>query len=347
MRSSNVFAHFAWKRNSMKKAFILLFIPLLIILTGSCRHKTTNPDTNTGNFESVKISDYGRALFSLDPMKIKEGLDSLSVDFHIFIGDDPDTLQAIQIRDFIMDPFNRELAATCVETYPDMSFLENGLRQCFADVRQYDSAFHAPKVYTYISGLLYESPVEYADSAMVIGLDMFLGWDYRQYRAAGIPVYLTRRMERQNIVPECARQIALSFVPEKYEPKSLLDFMLMHGKVLYAMDLFLPGTPDSLKIGYTAGQLDWADENESSVWRLIIDQQDLYNTNSFINTRFIQDGPFTSGLPEGSPAMLGRYIGWHIIRSYMKKNPGTDLKTLFAMEDSQLILTRSGFKPRR
>jgi hypothetical protein len=182
---------------------------------------------------------------------------------------------------------------------------------------------------------------------MIIGLDMFLGRDYESYRAAGLPLYMTKRMEKENIIPECARQIAMSMVPENAQPATLLDFMILHGKILFAMDRFLPGTADSLKIGYSESQINWCNDNEASIWRLFIDQEMLYKTDAFLNNRFIQDGPFTAGLPEGSPAMLGRWIGWQITRSYMKKHSETGLNQLFELSDSQQILSKSGYKPKR
>jgi hypothetical protein len=331
----------------MKNLTISFFFLLLVFLAGGCRHGIKSQDPATVNIEKIIIADYGKALFSLDPMNVKTGLDSLSDQFHFFTGINPDTLNVIQIREFIMNPFNRELANKYMQEYPDLAFLEDGLTGLFGRVKAIQPGFRVPVVYSYISGLLYESPVEYLDSVMLIGMDMFLGWDYEQYRAAGLPVYMSRRMERENILPECSRQIAFSLLPEDLQPKTLLDFMILHGKILYAMDLLLPGTPDSLKIGYTKSQFAWCTENEASVWRLLIDQEMLYRSDAFLNNRFIQDGPFTSGLPEGSPAMLGRWIGWQIIRSYMKKNQGTDLNQLFEMTDTQKILSQSGYKPKK
>ena len=331
----------------MKKLNSAILWLAIIFFTGGCQQGIKSQEPLKTQIEPVKIADYGQALFALDPFKVKDGLDSLSLKFRFFIGDDMDTLKVIQIREFIMDPFNRELAGKCREVYPDLAFLENDLSKTFGNIKTHYPAFNVPEVYTYVSGLLYESPVEYIDSVMIIGLDMFLGWDYEQYRAAGLPVYLTRRMQKQNIIPECARQVAFSMVPENIQPKTLLDFMLFHGKVLYAMDIFSPGLQDSLKIGYTNDQLTWCRENEAEIWRLFIDQEMLYRNDAFLNSRFIQDGPFTAGLPDGAPAMLGRWIGWQIIRSYMKKNPGTDLIHLFEMGDSQLILSKSGYKPKK
>jgi len=330
----------------MKKFSALVFL-ILLISAFSCGPDKNSREKTGAKQESLKIADYGRALFALDPIHVQEGLDSLSYKFHFFIGDDPDTLKVIQIREFIMDPFNRELAAKCLEKYPDLTFLEDGLSGVFSNIKSVSPDFNVPRVYTYISGLLYESPVEYIDSVMIIGLDMFLGWDYENYRAAGLPVFLTRRMEQQNILPECARQVAISLMPEGAKQKTLLDFMLYHGKVLYAMDLFLAANADGLKIGYSKEQMKWCSENEAAIWRLFIDQEMLYRYDPFLHSRFIQDGPFTAGLPDGSPAMLGRWIGWQIVRSYMKKNSATDLHALFELTDSQYILSNSGYKPRK
>jgi hypothetical protein len=319
---------------------------ILAIIAISC-HPGINTHEPQTQVEKVRIADYGKALFALDPAKVKEGLDSLSGEFHFFIGDDPDTLKVIQIHDFISDPFNRELFKKSGEVYPDLNFLEDELTKTFGNIKTVYPEFQVPRVYTYISGLLYEYPVQYIDSVLVIGLDMFLGWDFEQYRAAGLPVYLTRRMEPQNIIPECSRQIAFALLPENLQTKTLLDQMVFHGKVLYAMDLFLPETADSLKIGYTKSQLKWCFENETELWRLFIDQEMLFRSDAVLNSRFILDGPFTAGLPDGSPAMLGRWIGWQIVRNYMKKNSGITLRQLFELADSQQILSQSGYKPKK
>lgn len=320
---------------------------LTMIIFYGCQTGTKPHQPAQAQIKKVKILDYGHALFSLNPDKVKEGLDSLSGEYRFFIGDNPDTLKVIQIRDFITDPFNRALYEKSREVYPDFGFLEDGLTRTFGTIKAVYPEFKVPRVYTYISGLLYEYPVQYIDTVLVIGIDMFLGWNYEQYRAAALPVYLTRRMERQDIIPDCARQIAFSMLPPDFEPKTLLDQMIVHGKILYAMDRFLPDTPDSLKIGYTKSQFEWAGNNEAPLWRLLIDQELLFRNDEGLKTRFIQDGPFTTGLPSGSPAMLGRWLGWQIVRSYMKKHPQLSLEELFKQTDSQLILSESGYKPKR
>lgn len=315
---------------------------LFLMLTGC-----SQPGKNSGGIDPVVIRPYGEDLFALDPLNPGQGLDSLLDKYHFFLGDDPDTLSLLQLRDFIMDPMNRQLAEDSKRKYRNAPFLPHELGSLFEECSIHIPGFRQPDVYTYVSGLLYENPVQYIDSVLIIGLDMFLGYDYPAYRAVGIPVYLSRRMESVNILPECARQIAISLIPPETEPKILLDHMILHGKVLYAMDLLLPGTADTLKIGYTDEQSQWCLDNEKELWRLLIDQDLLFSPDPIIIRKFIQDGPFTAGLPEGAPAMLGKWTGWQIVRAYMKKHGDRSLAGLFSATDSQIILSESGYKPRR
>ena len=123
--------------------------------------------------------------------------------------------------------------------------------------------------------------------------------------------------------------------------------MMLHGKVLYFLDLVLPDLPDTLKTGYTKAQEEWCNENEGKVWALFINDQLLYSTDSYLTGKFIQDGPFTSGLSEKSPAMLGSWVGWQIIRAYMESHHETTLQELFNIADSQELLSQSRYKPPR
>jgi hypothetical protein len=154
-------------------------------------------------------------------------------------------------------------------------------------------------------------------------------------------------MRPENIVPECMRQIGISLLPGNLPERTLLDQMVLHGKVLYFLNQVLPGSPDTLIMGYTPAQQRWCMENEDKVWAMMIEKDMLFSTDPFVINRFIQDGPFTSGLPEESPAMLGRWIGLQIIRAYMKNHTGAGLDELFKLNDSQSVLSSSRYKPGR
>ena len=52
-------------------------------------------------------------------------------------------------------------------------------------------------------------------------------------------------------------------------------------------------------------------------------------------------------MPTEAPGRTGDYIGWQIIRAYMKRYPETSLNDLIKMNDSQMILEKSKYKPKQ
>jgi gliding motility-associated lipoprotein GldB len=331
----------------MKKFFdwILLVILPLLLLAG-CRESPARPDLSSVTIDPVNISRYEKALFQIDPANLPPGLDEIHSEFKYFLGDQyKDTLSLIRMNNFLQDPIIQDVHRQVEKIYPDLKPLETELTQAFRYLKYYFPDIRQPEVFSYISGFYYEAPVEYYDSVLIISLDMYLGSGYEPYRAIGLPQYMIRRMEPEFIVPGCMKQIAYVQLPRATSDRTLLDQMILHGKVLYFLDRMLPDATDTLKSGYTAPEDRWARENESMFWSLLIEDNLLYTTDAIVINKYIQDGPFTSGLPEESPAMLGRWIGWQIVRSYMKRNPGASLEDLFTMTDSQQILSASKYKP--
>jgi hypothetical protein len=52
-------------------------------------------------------------------------------------------------------------------------------------------------------------------------------------------------------------------------------------------------------------------------------------------------------MPPESPGNTGSWLGWQIIRTYMKKHPEVTLKDLIQLKDAQKILDDSGYRPPR
>jgi gliding motility-associated lipoprotein GldB len=319
---------------------------LLVLLVAGCNENSSRPDVSGIDINPVKISRYERALFGINFADLPAGLDAIHQEYRFFLGDQyRDTLNLIRLNNFLRDPIIIGVYQQSEKVFPDLLPLENQLAQAFRYWKYYFPEAKQPKVYSFISGFYYESPIELYDSVLIISLDLFLGPDYEPYRAIGLPQYMIRRMGPEFLAPDCMKQIAISMLPESTSDRTLLDQMILHGKILYFLDQVLPEAPDSLKSGFTASEEKWSRENERMLWSLMIDNDLLYSTDPVMINKYIQDGPFTSGLPEESPAMLGRWLGWQIVRSYMKKNSGTTLKELFAMTDSQQILSDSRYKP--
>ena len=65
-------------------------------------------------------------------------------------------------------------------------------------------------------------------------------------------------------------------------------------------------------------------ENEIFIWKYFIENKLLYDTNRELVNRFINPAPFSKfylELDRESPGKIGQWIGWNIVKSYVKNNP--------------------------
>ena len=109
----------------------------------------------------------------------------------------------------------------------------------------------------------------------------------------------------------------------------------------------IPFKTDAEKIGYTEAQLDWAKVNEPNVWKYFVERELLYSTDAKLPNQFINPAPFSKFYLEevdaDSPGMIGRYIGWQIVKSYIDNND-TSLEKLLET-DAETIFNASRYKP--
>lgn len=333
------------------KSLILLLTTFLLATscnqTGQNRSgETTVSDKSASISEKTDILRYEVALFSLKPQSFARDLEKIAPDFRVFLGNNYNTPEAIaQLQAFVNDPQNRRTYQDCMHQYPELEWLSAGLNEA---LNNYTAGFPGatiPQVYTYVSGFDFQYPVKYADSTLIIALDMYLGSDYQDYRTMGIPLYVSQRLTRNHILPDCMKELAYPHL-EKPRTQTLLDAMIEEGRVLYFAEALLPETAKEFIIGYSPAQLKWCYENESNLWSFLIENELLYSTDAQAMSMFMTDGPFTSSFSQESPARTGAWLGWEIVRNYAKKN-GKSLPEILKNANAQEILEKSGYKPRR
>ncbi len=324
---------------------------LMIILLVSCRQqgeKEIRDDTADLQLQGLKIHRYEQALFSLDIKHLREGLTGLMPEYGFFLGDTPpDTANLLRMKAYLEDSLTRLLYRETQRVFPRMDSVETGLSEAMQHHRLHFPSDSVPEVFTYVSGLDYEAPVRLVDSVMIIALDMYLGKDSPFYRQLGLPGYRCQAFDRVFVVPDCMKQMAYRHLRGERNEKTLLDWMVLQGKVLYYLDRVMPSLPDYVKIAFTPEQYNWAREHEAKTWAFLIANKLLYTTDSREIARFMAEAPFTKGLPKESPGRTGWWIGWQIVRKYMDKNGDVSLKALFDHADARQILNQSAYKPAR
>jgi len=248
-----------------------------------------------------------------------------------------------RLNSFVLDPDINNIQKDALKIYGDFSTYEAELKSAFQYYKYYFPKKTIPQIITYISGFNYAIITD--DDYLGIGLDMFLGKDYHAYPQLGYPLYKISSMTKENLVSGAMTGwVSTEFELEKTQA-DLLTEMIHQGKILYLLDALMPKTDNTLKINYSLAQLSWCENNEEQIWFYFIDNKLLYNKETKEILKYMGEAPFTQGFPEGSPGRVGHWLGWQIVKAYMKNNPTITIKKLMQETDAQKILNQSKYKP--
>lgn len=227
-----------------------------------------------------------------------------------------------------------------------MVSIEENLEYLFKHLKYYFPETTIPSVIGLINNVDYQSKTIYADSLLLISLDTYLGVDHYLYE--GIPQYIRQEMDINFLPSHVASKFAESKIPPSND-RSFLSQMIYHGKQVYLKDWVLPRSSDAEKMLYTEQQIQWVIDNEAYMWQYIVEKQLLYDTDLSLSNRFIEPAPFSKfylEIDNESPGRIGVWIGWQIIKSYMKRYPDTEISALLNLP-AQTLFSKSNYKPRR
>lgn len=245
-------------------------------------------------------------------------------------------------RLFRRDTAVQHLYTDCLNAYSNISDINHALTDAFRRARYFFPHIATPRLYCHVSG--FNQSVVVGEGFISLSLDNYLGADYPIYTLIGIYEYQRTNMVRAKVVPD----YIVGWLSSEYYQRphsSLLDDMIYHGKILYAANCLLPSTPENVIMGYSAEQWEWMSTREPELWNMMVGSRALYETNALVKGQYLNDGPFTLPFSQESPARGGAYMGWQIVKSFMKNNRSVSLQQLMEIADAQSILARSGYKP--
>ncbi len=319
----------------MQKHIPIILLLLLLISCNSDKRKTIDVSGVEVNFsiDRFDVEYYTSTAENLHLLKEKYPL--------FFPKNTPDSVWVNKIN----NKDEKELFAEVQKKYLEISFLETELEQLFKHVKYYNVAFKAPKVVTLQSNIDFQNRVIYTKDYLLISLDVYLGMNHKFY--ADYPKYIKQNFSKEHIIVDVANAIIDSRL-KKVHNRSFVDKMVYEGKKLYLLDRYLPTSNDANKIGYSKEKMNWAITNEEQVWKYFIENKMLFSTDTKLNKRFLDIAPFSKfyrSEDNQSPGRIGAWIGWQIVRSYMKHN---DVSLQQLLETStEEIYKKSKYKPKR
>lgn len=207
-----------------------------------------------------------------------------------------------------------------------------------------------PEFRTHVSGYLPAQEMRQVDQIVPLpgyfslGLHYFMGPAFPYY-APTLPGYIRRRFDPSFLEVMAFREISEGMVaplPRNRET-TLLDDLVREGIKQYFVEKMLPHTPDSMRLLYTAPQMEWAHFYEARIYKSVID--DLFSTNHELKRDYLADKPYTTDLALESAPRLGEYLGWRIVRAYLERNPEVGLAELCERQDYERIFRESKYRP--
>ena len=347
-----------------KKGFIALFVLVVALVIMSCENepKINIPDVSDISLD-YEVVRFDQIIAQLDTNNLKEEIEFVRAKYPEFTqlffsrilpfeaANDEEFL--LNLRGYLSDERIKKLQDTVSLLFKDIENNElSDLEQSMKYMKYYFDDFNVPNVYTFTSEYTYQKFIfqDKERDGIGIGLDMFLGSDYDYKKIdpknPAFSEYLTRSFSREHIV-KMMMEVLVDDEIGRVPGSRLIDNMIHNGKKLYILERVIPGIPDSILYEYTAEQTEWVNNNELEMWAFFFDENLFYESNSMKINKYISPSPNSPGMPPKAPGKTANYIGHQIVKAYMKKFPKTSIQELIGLMDSQHIMDKSRYKPKR
>jgi hypothetical protein len=342
------------KKVNYLSLILLYVIPIFLLLTGvSCTGIEEDPCTNAPDVSEVNINlqteQLGRELMSSSsPEEIGTFLNNNPevAEKYLLSGRYPnDSILVNELYQRVTNASFDTLYNETVQEYGDFSAKSTEFKQAFQYIKHYYPNFRPPKIKTIVTGFLHMDRDLYVDDSLIVcGLDFYLK-DSARFRP-NIYMYMLKRIRPPYLVPSSMLLFSGSFNESDLEDNTLIAEMIYYGKSYYFVDHVLPCTPDTLMTGYSEEEMLMLENSEKSLWQYFVEKDILFSNNVFEKRKYVNDRPEIVEIAPGVPGRVGRWIGWQIVKSYMRNHPEVTLPELMATRDAQKIFKEAGYRPK-
>jgi hypothetical protein len=340
------------------KFFIYALMPMWL----ACEQESKKELPDVSQIEvTVQVRRFEKDLFAMTPPLTEEDWAGLYKEYPDFLPLFVDKVLGMEghlsttsdkikyLEGFITFPELMKLREKVEEDYQDFSEFEQSFQRAFQYYLYYFPEAKVPSITTYLSEYNVAAFI-YGQNQLAVGLDFFLGKDY-PYREKNpnnpsFSDYLTQNFNQDYLVSKTLLPLIEDLVG--YGPgHTLLELMIQEGKKLYLLDQFLPAENDTVIIEVNLSEWEWLNQNEFNIWSFFLEEELLYNSEWRKIRKYVEYSPNSPGMPEEAPGRTGAFIGWKIIQQYMKRHPELSCEDLLELNDAQLILSESRYRPRR
>jgi hypothetical protein len=328
----------------MRKQFLWLAITILT-LTG-CGLSCELPEEVALNKEEVIIERLEYDLFACntieDVLVFLNGHKVLKSEFLGSAQYPNDTVLAQNLLRRIKNPYIDSLLQDVEKEFGDMNDLKTEFENTFARIRTYDPGFPNPRIQTLVTGFG-SAEMIVSDTLIIIGLDFYAGPD-ASFRPNDFPDYILERFQKEYIIPASVLILSNAYISSDYTDFTMLADMIYYGKKYQFTKEMMPCTKDSLIIWYSEKQLRDINDNKQLIWANFLQNELLYETNHINKEKFLGERPNTYEISAICPGRIGAWVGWEILKEYMKRYPDVPLQQIMEEPDAQKIFNNSKYR---
>lgn len=250
--------------------------------------------------------------------------------------EDSGTVERVQL--FKADPFVKRLEQRISQKFTTLDKQQKRISEGFSYLKHHFPKGKVPANVVFINSF-FASNVFCTENEIGIGLERYLGPEtdvIKELPGEQIFQWIKDEMRAEYIERDALTGwIMTHYVPEKR--KNVAEAIVYWGKILYLTEAAFPNDKEHLILRYTQKEYDWAIDNEYSFWKYLVDEKLLFSENERDQSNFLNDAPFTVGLPEKGPDRLGQFLGWRMIHSYMEQFPDTTLEELLKLPYNTIL----------
>lgn len=183
------------------------------------------------------------------------------------------------------------------------------------------------------------SGISIADNEIYVGLEKYL--DPTSDLVKNIPDEQLHKWQKESMNIEfLARDILIQWIQTSIfdeKDEHLAFHIIQAGKVLTVLQACFPNETEEYIMRYNSDEINWAVENEQLFWEYLVKEEMLFKNNPRDKTNFLNEGPYTVGLPEKGPDRMGQFLGLQMAKSYLKSNKKLSLQEFLEVEYNAIL----------
>ena len=318
---------------------------ILFIIFSSCQRNTLDIDTS-GITIDMRFFDIDSVYQSVDlptADSIHHELISKFGDIYLFEVEmnlqlpATDSLISYALHNFYNNEYIQSIYTAITELKDDIATQEQKTIEAFKRLKFHFPTFSPPTNVIYINKLF--SEIQVGDSVLSIGLENYIGPSHDLLK--NIPNDQLHQWQKERMEPAfIARDMVLKWIQVNlFEAidENLVRHIIQAGKILYVLKAAFPNNSDAFVLRYSDEQFAVALENEEHFWNYLVKENLLFQNNIREKNNFLNEGPHTIGLPEKVPDRMGQFLGFQMVKNYIKKHKALSLSELISLNYKEIL----------